>query len=303
MRPTLRQLEYALAVADHGSFHRAAEACHVSQPGLSAQLKQLERLLDVQLFERDKRRVLITPAGRDLVERARRILTASDELVEAARSVAEPLAGPLRLGVIPTIAPYLLPQVLPAVRRAHPLLRLRLREDHTERLLAALDRGELDLLLLALEVDLGEVERLALFRDPFVLAAPAGHPLAARECVDELCLGGEQLLLLEDGHCLRDQALSVCGRVGASELGDFRASSLSTLVQMVAAGEAITLLPQLALAVEAPRAASLCLRPFCAPAPYRSIGLVWRPSSPRGEAFRQLAELFTPPGWPPANDD
>lgn len=294
MRPTLRQLEYVVSVADLSSFHRAAEACHVSQPGLSAQVKQLESQLGVQLFERDKRRVLITAAGREVVARARRLLTASDELVEAARTLSAPLAGPLRLGVIPTIAPYLLPQALPAVRRAHPELNLRLREDQTEHLLALLDAGQLDLLLLALEADLGEVETLPLFRDSFLLATPPGHPLADRDEIDESWLNGEQVLLLDDGHCLRDQALGVCGRSGMSEIGDFRATSLSTLVQMVAGGEAITLLPRLALGVECARTAEFCVRPFRDPAPFRTIGLAWRRSSPRGEAFRQLAELLRP---------
>jgi LysR family hydrogen peroxide-inducible transcriptional activator len=294
MRPTLRQLEYVVAVAEHASFHRAAEACHVSQPGLSAQIKQLESQLGVQLFERDKRRVLITAAGQETVTRARRLLRDCDELVDAARMFDAPLAGPLRLGVIPTIAPYLLPQILPAVRAAHPELRLRLREDQTDKLLAMLDSGELDLLLLALEADLGEVEALPLFRDHFLLAAPADHPLCARDQIDETLLGGEQVLLLEDGHCLRDQALGVCGRVGAHEMGDFRATSLSTLTQMVAGGEAITLLPQLAVAVECARDASFCLRPFREPQPFRTIGLAWRPSSPRAAGYRELAALMQP---------
>lgn len=294
MRPTLRQLEYVVSVADLSSFHRAAEACHVSQPGLSAQIKQLESQLGVQLFERDKRRVLITAAGREVVERARRLLTASDELVEAAHTFSAPLAGPLRLGVIPTIAPYLLPRVLPAVRRAHPELSLRLREDQTEHLLAQLDAGQLDLLLLALEADLGEVETLPLFRDHFMLALPNEHPLTEQDDIDERWLNGEQVLLLDDGHCLRDQALGVCGRSGMSEIGDFRATSLSTLVQMVAGGDAITLLPELALPVECARMAEFSVRPFRDPAPFRTIGLAWRRSSPRGEAFHQLAELMQP---------
>jgi len=199
-QPTLRQLEYLVAIDDHGGFHRAAEACFVTQPGLSAQIKQLEELLDVQLLERDRRRVVFTPAGRAVVDRARRILIAVEELEESARVHARPLSGLLRLGVIPTIAPYWLPGALPAVRARHPELRLRLVEDHTARLLELLAVGELDLLLLALEVDLGDVETLSLEEDPFVVAMESHHRLAGRKRLRESDLVGETVLLLEDGH-------------------------------------------------------------------------------------------------------
>ncbi|MDJ0853170.1 MAG: LysR substrate-binding domain-containing protein, partial [Myxococcota bacterium] len=205
--PTLRQLEYVVAIADHGSFHAAARACHVTQPGLSTQIRQLEELLGLRLFERDRRKVLVTPAGEDLVRRARRVLEEAGHLVEAARVYSRPLCGRLRLGVIPTVAPYLLPRVLPAVRKRYPELVLQLHEGQTAELLDRLQRGELDLLLLALEAKLASVETLALFEDPFVLAAPASHRLATRKRVCEADLANEPLLLLEDGHCLRDQAL------------------------------------------------------------------------------------------------
>ena len=290
MKPSLRQLEYLVAIADHGGFHRAAEACHVTQPGLSAQIKQLEEGLAVQLIERDRRHLLFTPAGREIVLRARAILRSSDELVETARVFARPLAGLLRLGVIPTVAPYWLPATLPRMRARFPELKLRLLEDTTERLLEALRGGELDLLLLALEADLGDATTLALEDDPFVVALPAGHRLARRKRLTESDLAGETVLLLQDGHCLRDQALAVCGAAGMTEVGDFRATSLGTLVQMVAAGAGITLLPESALEVELRGSPDLVTRPFRKPVPHRTIGLAWRGTSPRGEEFRLLAD-------------
>lgn len=294
-RPTLRQLEYAVAVADHGHFGRAAEACFVTQPALSTQVRQLEDLLEVQIFERDRRHVLVTPAGAEIVARARRVLLAVDELVEAGRVAREPLSGTLRLGVIPTVGPYLLPRVLPKVRRRHPKLRLMLREDQTARLVADLDAGRLDLLLLALEADLGDAETLPLFDDEFHAVMPAGHPLAQRKTLRESDLSGRHVLLLDDGHCLRDQTLAVCGARGADELEDFRATSLSTLTQMLTSeSEALTLLPDLALPVETRGRRDLVVRSFRPPAPHRTIGLAWRRTSPRGDEFRALAEDLRP---------
>ena len=289
MRPTLRQLEYVVAIADHGSFSRAARACHVTQSGLSAQVAQVESLLELQLFERSRRKVLVTPAGEALVRRARDLLRDVDELVETARAYTRPLSGTLRLGAIPTVAPYLLPRVLPRLRRAYPQLALQLREDTTRALLSRLSAGSLDVLLLALEAPLGDVESLPLFRDEFVLAAPTGHRLARRRRVRESDLDSEDVLLLEDGHCLREQALSVCQSAGAREHSDFRASSLGTLVQMVAGGAGVTLLPRLAQAVET-RHADLAIVPFARPAPHRTIGLAWRRSSPRAAEYRELGE-------------
>ena len=293
IRPTLRQLEYIVAVADQRHFGRAAEACFVTQPGLSAQVRELESLLELQIFERDSRRVLVTPAGAELVERARKIRVEVDERVEAARVAQQPLCGTLRVGVIPTVAPYLLPRVIPKMRRKHRELHLRLREDHTVRIVAELEAGRLDLLLLALEAELGNAQTLPLFRDDFLAVMPADHPLARKKRLRQEDLNGQQVLLLEDGHCLRDQALAVCTAQGASELGDFRATSLSTLTQMVTDGEAMTLLPELALGVETRGRRDLAVRPFRSPAPHRTIGLAWRPSSPREEEFRALAESFS----------
>jgi len=215
-----------------------------------------------------------------------------DELVEAARVAQRPLCGTLRVGVIPTVAPYLLPRVLPRLRRKHKELRLLLREDHTVRIVAGLEAGDLDVLLLALEAELGNAQTLPLFRDDFFAVMPADHPLARKKRLRLEDLDGRQVLLLEDGHCLRDQALAVCSAQGASELGDFRATSLSTLAQMVTDGDVMTLLPELALGVETRGRRDLAVRPFRPPAPHRTIGLAWRSSSPRKEEFQSLAHSF-----------
>lgn len=199
-KPSLRQLEYVVAVADHGHFGRAAAACFVTQPALSSQLRQVEDLLGITIFERDRRGVLVTRAGADFVERARRILLAVDELVEAARVAQQPLRGDLRVGVIPTVGPYLLPRVLPGLRRKHKALRLRLREDPTARLVGELEAGRLDLLIVALEAELGDAQTLLLFEDEFHAVMPADHALASKKMLRESDLAGQQVLLLDDGH-------------------------------------------------------------------------------------------------------
>ena len=302
-RPTLRQLEYAVAVADHLSFRRAAEACFVSQPGLSTQVRQLEENLGVQLFERDRRSVLVTPAGGALVARMRALLGDTDGLLEAARVSREPLAGDLRLGVIPTVAPYALPSVMSAARRRYPRLRFLLREDQTARLVERMKAGELDLLLLALEADLDDLETTPLYRDPFVLAVPESHRLARRKRVRESDLSGEEVLLLDDGHCLRDQALSICGLAGAKEVGDFRATSLNTLIRMVASGVGVTLLPAMSIDAEVRTLDRITRLPLSGAAPARTIGLAWRASSARAAEYEALIELFAehaPGGTTPA---
>jgi LysR family hydrogen peroxide-inducible transcriptional activator len=291
MRPhrfSLRQLQYAAAVADLRSFRRAAEACYVSQPSLSAQIVALEDALGAPLFERSRRRVLVTSAGEELISRARRLLLEADDLGAAAQRLGDPLSGTLRLGVIPTISPYLLPEVVPVVHRRHAQLTVAWREDKTAALLESLARGALDGAILALEAELGDVEREVLGRDPFVLALPRGHPLAGKTSavrVEEL--EGADMLLLEDGHCFRDQALSFCTRTGIREQ-ELRATSLSTLAQMVASGNGITLLPQMAVAVEN-RASQLVVRRIAEPAPFRTIALVWRRRSPLAAALTELA--------------
>ncbi len=285
---TLRQLQYAAAVAASLSFRKAAERCHVSQPSLSAQLAQLEEAVGVRLFERDRRRVLVTAAGRALIERARRILRETDDLVELARRSGDPLAGTLRIGVIQTISAYLLPRLTAALRQAYPRLTVLWVEDKTEILMRSLEGGTLDAALLAIEADIGDVEREIIGPDPFVLATPVGHPLGAKASPAKASeLRGASVLLLDDGHCFREQALAICSGARAHE-HEFRATSLSTLAQVVAGGAGVTLLPELAVATESKRA-ELAIRPFAQPAPKRTIALVWRRRTPLGPALRQLA--------------
>ncbi len=285
---TLRQLQYAVAVAESLSFRKAAERCHVSQPSLSAQIAQMEEALGLRLFERNRRRVLVSTAGREIIERARLILRETDDLVELARLAGDPLSGTLRIGVIPTVSPYLLPRVTSALRAAHPRLAILWVEDKTEALVQSLEAGSLDAALLALEADIGDVEREVIGADPFVLATPAGHPLGKRKSLATPGeLRGASVLLLDDGHCFREQALGFCAHAKAREL-EFRATSLSTLAQMVAQGAGVTLLPELAVSTEAKRA-ELSIRSFSQPAPKRTIALVWRKRSPLGPALHELA--------------
>jgi len=291
-RPSIRQLEYLVAVADHLNFREAAASCNVTQPALSTQLQQLEALLGVQLFERDTRRVVATAAGLQLAQEARGILAATDHLLDSARAAGEPLSGRLRLGVIPTVAPYLLPSVVQAARDAHPDLVLLLQEDQTDRIVQRLHSGELDLLLLALDVDLRGAAELPLFSDPFVLACPSGHPLASRDVLAESDLDGESVLLLEEGHCLRDHALPICKSAGMTEYADFRATSLGTLLQMVGAGIGVTLVPEMAIAGETNCNPGVAFRPFDEGGPSRSIGVAWRKSSAREDEFKALAETI-----------
>ncbi|MGE0396816.1 MAG: hydrogen peroxide-inducible genes activator [Kofleriaceae bacterium] len=290
-RPTVRHLETLVAVADQGSFRRAASSLGMSQPALSAQVQGAERLLGVQVFERDRRSVLVTPAGEDIIGRAREALASIDAVGDAARRRGEPLVGPLRLGVIPTIAPYWLPALMPPVRAKYPRLELILREEQTHRLLSQLDAGQLDAALLAIPIP-GDFTTAEIARESFVLAAPKGSPLTKKKRVSDRDLDDATVLLLEDGHCLRDQALAVCDRGGAVESMEVRATSLPTLVQMVAGGLGVTLLPEAAAgALVQPRSA-IELAEFTAPQPGRTIGLAWRTSSARLREFRLLAETL-----------
>lgn len=293
---SLRQLEYLVAVADTLGFRKAAERCHVSQPALSAQVAQLESVLGVKVFERDSRRVMLTPAGAELVARARRVLTEAGDILEAATRLGDFFSGPLRLGVIPTVAPYVLPELVPALVERYPRLQLQLREEKTAALVRALEEGRLDVALLALEPESMEgLEHAVIAEDPFVVAAPPGHPLQAQEEVRLKDLDAEHVLLLDDGHCFRGQALALCTRVGAREV-DFRATSLTTLAQMVMAGTAITLLPALAVPLEN-RQGRLVVRPLAQPAPGRTLALAWRKGFPHADALRELAGLFRK-AWP-----
>jgi LysR family transcriptional regulator, hydrogen peroxide-inducible genes activator len=285
---SLRQLQYAQALAQELSFRKAAARCHVSQPALSSQLQELEQALGVRLFERDKKRVLITSAGRDLLARAARVLLEADSLLESARRSADPFAGSLRLGVIPTVSPYLLPALTPHIRQELPRLTITWREEKTESVVALLEQGELDAGIVALESELGDVEQEPIAKDEFVLVTPPKHPLSRRGSAAAIELKDQSVLLLDDGHCFREQALSFCSKAKAHEL-EFRATSLSTLVQMVAGGAGITLLPSLAVPTETQRA-KLSIRRFVNP-PARTLALAFRPSSPVKPALKRIAAL------------
>jgi LysR family hydrogen peroxide-inducible transcriptional activator len=293
---TLRQLQYLVAVADTLGFHKAAKACHVSQPSLSAQIAQVESVLGVRLFERDRRRVLVTSAGEDIVARARTVLLAVDDLVSTARRHIDPLEGALRIGVIPTLAPYVLPDFSVALRQRFSKLVVEWREDKTHALVQELEAGKLDAALLAETDETDDLEHAAVAWDAFLLAAAGSHELAHDKGPVKLRdLRAEEVLLLEDGHCLRDQALEVCERARARE-GTFRATSLATLSQMVAQGAGVTLLPEVSLGLEN-RTGALTLRRFGDPEPGRAIALVWRHRSPLAEALGSLARTFRD-AWP-----
>ncbi|MFO0728540.1 MAG: LysR substrate-binding domain-containing protein [Myxococcota bacterium] len=287
----MRQLEYAVEINERLSFRRAAEHCHVSQPALSAQLLELEEQLGVRLFERDRKKVLPTRAGQEILERARKVLAEADALWETAVAAQDPFAGTMRIGVIPTVSPYLLPELTPRLLAAYPRLRIGWVEDKTEALLRQLEAGVLEAALIALPTEAPHLERAKIGLDPFCLVAPIGHPLAKKKGRTSLAeLGAADVLLLDEGHCLREQALSFCQRARAKEL-EFRATSLSTLVQMVAGGAGVTLLPAMALPTETQRA-KLVVRHFQDPSPARTIVLVWRPHSPLRAALQALGEVI-----------
>jgi LysR family transcriptional regulator, hydrogen peroxide-inducible genes activator len=277
----LKDLRYLVAVADTRHFGRAAAKCFVSQPTLSAQLRKLELYLGVQLIERRPRRVTLTAAGEEISERARTMLESADAIVGLAQTRRDPLAGQLRLALLPTIGPYLLPLVALKIRKALPRLELMLYEYQTEPMLERLHNGDIDVGILALPVHVEGLAMRALYQEAFVAALPAGHPLAARSQIRVADLKAETLLLLEDGHCLRDQALAVCSRSGVQEKQDFRATSIETLRQMVATGAGVTLLPALAVHGAYGAAKGMAVRPFARPVPSRNVGAVWRNSSAR----------------------
>jgi LysR family hydrogen peroxide-inducible transcriptional activator len=290
---SLRQLRYLTALAEAGNFRRAAAACNVTQPALSTQVQLLEEGLGVSLVERGRRGAVMTAAGEEVVRRGRAILEDVAAIEDYARGMRDPFTGPLRLGVIPTIGPYLLPDLMPDLNRRYPALQLFMREEQTERLLDSLREGRLDLALLALPVPGDDLESAVLFEDRFLVAAPPGHPFAKADTVDLGALTDESLLLLEDGHCLRDQALAVCALDGPVNEGDFRATSLATLVQMVASGLGVTLLPEMARRREAGTDGRLTIRPLTPPEPGRQIGLLWRRTSGRKAEFRELAGVIS----------
>jgi|SRR5262245_2072085 len=289
---TLRQLKYLEALAEHRHFGKAAEACAVTQPALSMQIRELEKFLGVELVERRPGETVLTDIGIEVMRRGGRVLSETRDLVDFARHYGRPLTGRLRLGVIPTIAPYLLPCILPALQHRCPELRVELRESQTKVLLDELTRGALDLVMLALPVAEGELEAMPLFDDPFLLAVPAGdpHPKSAPVNVDDI--DHERLILLEEGHCLRDQALAYCGNGGHGGAMGLGATSLTTVMQMVANGYGVTLVPQVAVDVEV-RDERIKLLRLVPPQPGRTIGLAWRQTSPRKVDFIALGQLIT----------
>lgn len=294
--PSPQQLRYLLALSELQHFGRAAEACAVTQSTLSAGILALERQLDARILDRAAgRQVVFTPLGRELVGRAGAAMAALSALAEAASAAREPMSGPLRLGVIPTVGPFILPKLMPALRREFPGLRLYLREDVTDQLVNRLEQGRLDVLLLALPCECGDAGTLQVARDEFVAALPPGHPLSRRERVPVQALATERLLLLEEGHCLRDQALAVCGMAARAERpgeDGFAATSLHTLVQMVAGGLGVTLLPQIAVDAGIAAGTGIELRPLGGAGAWRTLALAWRPHSPRLEAFRALGDIL-----------
>jgi LysR family transcriptional regulator, hydrogen peroxide-inducible genes activator len=290
--PSLQQLRFLCALADRGHFGRAAESCAVTQSTLSGGIKELEARLGITLFERSHRNVMLTSRGKEIVARARRLLADAEELIEVARDAHEPLSGPLRFGVIPTVGPYVLPSLLPHLGTALPQLKLFVREDQTAVLLDKLTSGDLDIVLVATPYDLGDVEAIEIHEDPIVVAMPRDHPLGRRPVVESDELADQQLLLMEDGHCLRSQSLRVCRIVDTVGNEVFHATSLRTLVQMVAADLGITLMPQIAVDAELASTQNVVTRPISPDRPSRTLVLAWRQTSSRGGEFRVLGNLL-----------
>lgn len=299
MLPTLRQLQYLKLLAEHKSFGGAAEAAFVSQPALSSGIAELEKVLNARLVDRSRGQVILTAVGEETLKRSEDILARAEDLVEAARGANRPLSGRFRLGVIPTVAPFLLPKALLNLRQDFPQLRLFLREDQTARLIASLKSGALDAAVIALPYDLAGLDYAFVAKDEIVAATPSNHPLAREERISPEALKDEELILLEDGHCLRDHALAACtwsSPTGAAESlatynsGGFAATSLNTLVQMVGSGLGVSLLP--AMAVEAGMIAdgAVSVRPLKSDHAFRDIVVVWRAGSSRAPEAKLLAE-------------
>ncbi|MEV2268363.1 LysR substrate-binding domain-containing protein [Nonomuraea africana] len=289
--PTLAQLRAFLAVADHLHFREAATQLRMSQPALSASVSALEEILDTQLLERTTRRVLLTPAGERVAVHATRVLAAVDDLIGEVARNREPFSGPAHLGVIPTVAPYVLPALLPMFARRFPHLKLTVHEAKTETIVEEVREGRLDLVLLALPTETSGLVEEPLYDEDFLLALPEGHPLAADDGpLSRGALKGLDIVLLNQGHCLREQAIDVCREVGARATATTYATSLPTLVQLVAGGLGVTLLPESAVPVEKGKRVRLALRRFAHPAPGRTIGLAYRASSARATEYAQLAK-------------
>jgi LysR family transcriptional regulator, hydrogen peroxide-inducible genes activator len=293
-RPTVRQLEYVVAVAERLSFSNAAEACGVSQPALSSQIREVEQRLGLILFERGRAGVSVPAHARPVIDAARRAIRSVDDVVDAALDLRGELVGAVRVGVIPTMAPYLLPTLVRELRRRHPRSEPVLTEDRTDDLVRRIALGELDIGLLASPVPGEGLDVAEVAVDEFHLAMPHDHPLAGEGSLPSGVLAGLPVMLLEDGHCLRDQAIDVCATVGANTEHAIQATSLTTLCQMVSAGSGVTLLPASAREVEARAGSGLVTRPLRDPRPNRVIVLAWRASSPLGPLYRSFAEAIGP---------
>lgn len=293
-RPTIRQLEYLVAVADHLSFSGAAEVCGVSQPALSSQVREVEARLGLSLFERGRGGVAVPEHARPVLDAARRAIRAVDDVVDAAVDQRGELVGPVRIGVIPTMAPYLLPTLIRELRRRHPRAEPVLTEERTDDLVHRIELGELDVGLLAAPVPGEGLEVVELATDEFHLAMPADHPFAGQGALPSGVLAGLPVMLLEDGHCLRDQAIDACASVGATTEGTIQGTSLTTLCQMVSAGGGVTLLPASALEVEARPGSGLVTRPLRDPRPNRIVVLAWRERSPLAPLYRSFAHAIAP---------
>ncbi|MXX05411.1 MAG: hydrogen peroxide-inducible genes activator [Gammaproteobacteria bacterium] len=303
MIPSLRQLKYLVSVAEHRHFSKAAEACFVTQSTLSTAIRELEQQLGVVIFERNRKSVLITPVGEKLLDQARAILGEVEDFVSLARAEKGSLSGEIRLGVIPTIGPFLLPRMLGELRQAYGKLRLYLKEEISSRLAVMLKQGKLDVLVLAFPYPLRDMETVTLFEDEFLLCMPSGHALEKQQSVRQKQLRGESLLLLEEGHCLRDHALEACELQSAETNLVYQGTSLHTLVQMVAGGLGLTLLPAMAVAGDVLGDTGLPLRRFSSEKVSRRIGMAWRKSDPRRDEYRILAEFITKRCSPSAASD
>jgi LysR family hydrogen peroxide-inducible transcriptional activator len=290
--PTLRQLRFLAAVVERRHFSAAAEDCLVSQSTLSAAIQELEELLGVRLLERSKRKVIPTAIGLELAQRAQKLLREAEELVEAAEVARDPLSGALHLGVIPTVGPFLAPRIMPIFRERFPELKVFLREEQSAPLLARLRGGQIDAAIIALPYPCDDMETAEFASDPFHVVVPPRHRLAARKKIPPLDMASEDLLLLEDGHCLRDHALAACSLEGARRNAGFQGTSLHTLVQMAASGLGVTLVPDMAVAAGILRGLDLAAVPLADEAAARKIALAWRPSSGRKVLFRRLAGVL-----------
>jgi LysR family hydrogen peroxide-inducible transcriptional activator len=294
MLPTLRQLQYLKLLAEQGSFSRAAEAAHVTQPTLSAGVQELEKILGAPVVDRARAGVILTPIGEEAVSRASDILARAEDLVQAAKSAGQPLSGRFRLGVIPTIAPFLLPKALPALRARFPKLKLFLREDQTQKLIAALKAGALDAALIALPYDTQGLETANVGEDELMAALPANHPLVGADPISPERLASADLILLEDGHCLREHVLANCGiePPKRNDEGTFTATSLPTLVQMIGSGLGVSFLPAMAVEAGLAEDAPISIRHVATAHPSRQIVVAWRAGSSRGVEGRLLAETL-----------